>query len=147
MSVSTASRACSFLRSTYSSRIVYVGVIEVAVVEGKHCAVREWRCSSTIFLPWAVRFTPRPSYFRGKSPRYPFHRRLLGPQSQSGLLPGIDPCPSSTQSFPIPGELTWLLYAGETGMVFVGFINQGLTVTTLGASTYPLFVTLSLAVL
>jgi hypothetical protein len=33
---------------------------------------------------WVVSFTPRPLYPRGKSPRYPFERRLGGPQSQPG---------------------------------------------------------------
>jgi hypothetical protein len=31
-----------------------------------------------------VKFTPRPLYPQGKSPRYPLDRRLGGPQSQSG---------------------------------------------------------------
>jgi len=34
---------------------------------------------------WVVSFTPWPPYRRGKSPRYPFDRRLGGPQSRSGL--------------------------------------------------------------
>jgi len=33
---------------------------------------------------WVVSFTPRPLYHRGKSPWYPLHRRLGGPQSRSG---------------------------------------------------------------
>jgi hypothetical protein len=33
---------------------------------------------------WVVRFTPRPLYPRGKSPRYPLDRGLGGPQSRSG---------------------------------------------------------------
>jgi hypothetical protein len=31
-----------------------------------------------------VSFTPRPLYSQGKSPWYPFDRRLDGPQSRSG---------------------------------------------------------------
>jgi len=31
-----------------------------------------------------VKFTPQPLYTRGKSPCYPFDRRLGGSQSQSG---------------------------------------------------------------
>jgi hypothetical protein len=33
---------------------------------------------------WAVTFTPRPLYLRGKNSRYPSDRRLGGPQSRSG---------------------------------------------------------------
>jgi hypothetical protein len=33
---------------------------------------------------WVVKFTPRPLYPRGKSPRYPLDRRLGGLQSRSG---------------------------------------------------------------
>jgi hypothetical protein len=33
---------------------------------------------------WDVSFTPRPLYPQGKSPWYPFDRRLGGPQSRSG---------------------------------------------------------------
>jgi hypothetical protein len=33
---------------------------------------------------WVVSFTHRPLSLRGKSPRYPLHRRLGGPQSRSG---------------------------------------------------------------
>jgi len=33
---------------------------------------------------WAVSFTSRPLYSRGKSPRYSLDRRLCGPHSRSG---------------------------------------------------------------
>jgi hypothetical protein len=33
---------------------------------------------------WVVSFTPRPLHPQGKSPLYPLHRRLGGPQSRSG---------------------------------------------------------------
>jgi hypothetical protein len=50
-----------------------------------------------------VSFTPRPLYRRGKSPRCPVCRRLVGPQSRPERLekenllplPGIEPRPSS----------------------------------------------------
>jgi hypothetical protein len=32
-----------------------------------------------------VSFTPLPLYSQGKSPQYPFDRRLAGPQSRPGL--------------------------------------------------------------
>jgi hypothetical protein len=35
-------------------------------------------------LGWAVSFTPRPLYPRGKDPWYPLGRRLGGPQNRSG---------------------------------------------------------------
>jgi hypothetical protein len=35
---------------------------------------------------WAVSFTPRSLYTKGKSPWYPLDRRLGGPQSQSGHI-------------------------------------------------------------
>jgi hypothetical protein len=47
-----------------------------------------------------VKFTPRPLYPQGKSPWYPFGRRLGGPQNRSGRggeeknsqpLPGLEP--------------------------------------------------------
>jgi hypothetical protein len=37
---------------------------------------------------WVVSFTPRPLYPQGRSPWYPFHRRLGGPQSRSGKVKG-----------------------------------------------------------
>jgi hypothetical protein len=49
---------------------------------------------------WVISFTPRPFYTQGKSPWYPLHSRLGGPQSRSGhggkeknsqLLPGFEP--------------------------------------------------------
>jgi hypothetical protein len=46
-----------------------------------------------------VSFTPPPLYARGKNPRYPFHRRLGGPQSRSGWLGGekiLDPTGTRT---------------------------------------------------
>jgi hypothetical protein len=33
---------------------------------------------------WVISFTPQPLYSRGKNPRYPYDRRLGGPQSRSG---------------------------------------------------------------
>jgi hypothetical protein len=57
----------------------------------------EWRYSSTIrdlgtSWRWAVSFTPRPLYLRGKSPRYPLHRMLglYGVERRKILpLPGL----------------------------------------------------------
>jgi hypothetical protein len=37
---------------------------------------------------WVVSFTPLPLYTQGKSPRYPPHRRLDGPQSRAGYYRG-----------------------------------------------------------
>jgi hypothetical protein len=59
--------------------------------------------TSAVVWRWVVSFTPRPLCPRGKSPRYPFDRRLGGPRSRSGwcgeeknlALRGIDPGPSS----------------------------------------------------
>jgi hypothetical protein len=47
---------------------------------------------------WVVSFTLRPLYPRGKSPWYPFDRRLGGPQSQSGL--GFEE--KNSQLLPVP---------------------------------------------
>ena len=41
---------------------------------------------------WEVIFTPRPLFTTGKS-RYPFYRRLCGPQGQSGQVQNISPPP------------------------------------------------------
>jgi hypothetical protein len=75
----------------------------------KHHAMKEYWGSGGIaphFLDlgtrwrWVVSFTPLPLYLEGKSPWYPFDRRLGGPQSRSGRggekknsqpLPGIEP--------------------------------------------------------
>jgi hypothetical protein len=67
----------------------------------------EWRYSSIILeigsrWRWVVSFRSRPFYLREKIPRYPFNRRLGGPQSRSGLcgeekslaLPGCEPGPT-----------------------------------------------------
>jgi hypothetical protein len=60
-----------------------------------------------------VSFTPRSLYPMGKSPRYPWDRRLGGPQNRSGrcgvetnLLPlrGIELCPSRSYPFAISTE-------------------------------------------
>jgi hypothetical protein len=49
----------------------------------------EWRYSATfhyLSIRWwpVVRIMPLPLYYRGKSPRYPLDRRLVGSQSRSG---------------------------------------------------------------
>jgi hypothetical protein len=33
---------------------------------------------------WVVSFSPLPLYYRGKSPRYPLDRRLVGPRNWPG---------------------------------------------------------------
>jgi hypothetical protein len=48
----------------------------------------EWRYSSTIFhlspgWKWMVSIRPLKVYVQGESPRYPFKRRLCGPQNRS----------------------------------------------------------------
>jgi hypothetical protein len=49
--------------------------------ECMHKSIFSWPGTS---WRWAVRFTPRPLYLRGKNSRYPSNRRLGGPQTRSG---------------------------------------------------------------
>jgi hypothetical protein len=51
----------------------------------------------TAALHGVVSFTHLPLYRRGKSPRYPFDRRLGGPQSRSGRCGGVK------NVIPLPG--------------------------------------------
>jgi hypothetical protein len=90
---------------------------------GKSCPSRHmgvWRYSSTIIdfcTTWrrVVGFRPRRLYSRGNVPRYPFDKRLVGPQRRSGLcgeqknflpLPGIEPQPFSPQLLAILTEVS-----------------------------------------
>jgi hypothetical protein len=68
---------------------------------------------------WVVSFTPRLLYPQWKSPQYPLHRRLCGPQSRSGwhgevksLAPTrirtLTPWSSSPLPAAILTELSWL---------------------------------------
>ena len=41
---------------------------------------------------WEVSLTPKPSYFLGESPRYPFNKRPGGRQSSSGRFVEEIPC-------------------------------------------------------
>jgi hypothetical protein len=81
--------------------------------------MRDWRYSSNIIdldTRWSVvRVTPRLLYSRGKCPKYPLHRRLGGPQSQSGpcgvkknllSLPRIEPWPVKHYPVIIPTKLS-----------------------------------------
>jgi len=49
---------------------------------------------------WVVSFKPQPFYCRGKSPKYPFNKRLSGHQSWSGHFAQKICCPDRNQ---IPG--------------------------------------------
>jgi hypothetical protein len=54
---------------------------------------------------WVVSFTPLPPYPPGKSPRYPFYRRLGGPQSRSGRYGEVNIFdPTGTRNSRPPGR-------------------------------------------
>jgi hypothetical protein len=76
---------------------------------------------TSALIGWVVNITPRPLYPRGKSPRYPFDRRLGGPQNRSGrrgedknLVPTgtRTPAPSAVQ--PVASRYTdWAIPAPQ----------------------------------
>jgi hypothetical protein len=65
--------------------------------------VWEWRYSSTILefgirWRWVVTFTPRRLYSWENGPRYPFDRRLGGPQSRAGHCWRVKPLAPAFQT-------------------------------------------------
>jgi hypothetical protein len=125
-------RSMGLLHMTYSS--TPVGKCKIVPVLSQSSTIQwryvgQWRYSSTILdlstrWRWVVSFTLLQLYPRGKSTRYPFDRRVGGPQSRPGrcgeeknlALPGIE----RGQQYACRGENCFSLYDISLSVHHVG---------------------------
>jgi hypothetical protein len=78
---------------------------------------------------WFVKFTPRPLYPRGKSPRYPLNRWLDGPQSRSERRGEEKILDSTGTRTPTPRSSSYTDYAIPAPCIYIYIILKQMTHT------------------